>query len=229
MQAVCDRQKKVLWISPMHQGSTHDSTAFFETELFDLLENLEETLSSLGLFLVGDSAYAISRTLLVPYSNTTPGKMEDAFNFWLSNSRIQIECTFGEIVMRWGMLWRRMGFNLQHTGTILQTMCLLHNYLVENRDDNYDENEYFKKFSQSNIDKMFDDASNIHDDDTPIALVVDTGAQKRNGRKSSAEKEKIIKGKKLRDNICLSLSEVNMKQHMKRNMKVNDYGHIYFE
>jgi hypothetical protein len=127
----------------------------------------------------------------------------------------------------YGMLWRRMGFNLQHTGTILQTMCLLHNYLLDNRDDNYYENEYFKNFSQSNIDKMFDDASNIHDDDTPIVLVVDTGAQKRNGRKSSAEK--IIKGKKLRDNICLSLSEVNMKRHMKRNMKVNDYGHIYFE
>ena len=52
-----------------------------------------------------------------------------------------------------------------------------HNYLLGNRDDNCDENEYFKKFSQSNIDKMFDNAANIHDDDIPIALVVDTCAK----------------------------------------------------
>ena len=47
MQTVCDRQN-LLWISPMHQSSTHNSTAFFLTELFELLQNLEENLSFLG-------------------------------------------------------------------------------------------------------------------------------------------------------------------------------------
>ena len=29
MQAVCDRNNKLLWISPRHCGSSHDSSAFF--------------------------------------------------------------------------------------------------------------------------------------------------------------------------------------------------------
>ena len=48
--------------------------------------------------------------------------------------------------MRWGMLCRRISFNLQYTGKILKAMCLLHNYLMENRDDDDDEKEYFKHF-----------------------------------------------------------------------------------
>jgi hypothetical protein len=38
--------------------------------------------------------------LMVPYSDAKSLSPEDAFNFWLSNSQIQIECTFGEVVMR---------------------------------------------------------------------------------------------------------------------------------
>ena len=93
--------------------------------------------------------------------------MEDAFNFWFSNNQIQIECTFGKIVMHLVMLWRRMSFEFQYMDKILKVVCLLHNYLVDNRDDNYDKSEYFKHFSQENIDKMF--TNTCQNDNSPIA------------------------------------------------------------
>ena len=34
VQAICDKQRRVLWMSTGHKGSTHDSTAFLETKLF---------------------------------------------------------------------------------------------------------------------------------------------------------------------------------------------------
>jgi len=63
VQAICDRQKRILWISPTHQGSSHDSTAWAQTELHDLLVELHDVLKERGLFLVGDSADPISTYL----------------------------------------------------------------------------------------------------------------------------------------------------------------------
>ena len=47
-----------------------------------------------GMYIVGDSAYALRGFLLVPYSNAKP---EDAFNYFLSCMRISVECAFEEI------------------------------------------------------------------------------------------------------------------------------------
>ena len=40
VQAICDRKKRFLWCLTGHKGGTHDSKAFFETKLYDLLESM---------------------------------------------------------------------------------------------------------------------------------------------------------------------------------------------
>ena len=70
-----------------HQGSIHDSTAFNETCLNDLLGDLSELLSSARLFLVGDSAYALRSYLLTPYPNVQGSGSQDDFNFWHSKQQ----------------------------------------------------------------------------------------------------------------------------------------------
>jgi hypothetical protein len=78
------------------------------------LQEKKEFLYKNGYFLIGeDSAYCMESFLLVPYDNpynmrTARGQVEDAYNCYHSNSRIKIECTFGEIIMRWGIFWRKM-------------------------------------------------------------------------------------------------------------------------
>lgn len=150
VQAICDKQRRVLWMSTGHKGSTHDSTAFLETKLFKILEENADWLEDSGYFIVGNSAYSLMGHLLVPYSDATSQSPEDAFNFWLSNSRINIECAFGEIVMPWGIFWRELLFDIQHVGKIVTAAVLLHNFLVDERESNLgfksEEAEYFCTF-----------------------------------------------------------------------------------
>ena len=79
-----------------------------ETQLYRILEENSHWLEDKAYFLVGDSAYPLMGHMMVPYADAKAASPEDAFNFWLSNSRFQIECTFGEIVMRSGILWRKL-------------------------------------------------------------------------------------------------------------------------
>lgn len=134
VQAICDRQKRILWLSPGHQGSCHDSSAWSQTTLSDKLEEIKAILKEHDLFIVGDSAYPLSRYLQVPYPDALPGSQEDAFNFWLSNSRIQIECTFGEYIACFGLFWRSLKFDRERCCDIITAAAKLHNFLVDCRE-----------------------------------------------------------------------------------------------
>ena len=107
-QVICDKFRHILWVSTGHKGSTHDSTAFLGTELYQLLQKLTPKLIARQLFLVGDTAYPLMPFMMVPFPNAEAGSEEDAFNFWLSNSRIQIECTFGMYTFQWPHDWTRL-------------------------------------------------------------------------------------------------------------------------
>lgn len=58
-QCICDSRKKILWISTGHIGSSHDSSAFTSTALFDYLEEISDFLYENGFFIAGDSAYPL--------------------------------------------------------------------------------------------------------------------------------------------------------------------------
>jgi len=97
VQAICDKLRRFLWVKTGNKGSTHDSTAFDGTRLNqELLSKLADKLREKGFFLVGDKAYPLLAYLLVPFDNPESMSSEDAFNYWLSKSRIQIECAFGK-------------------------------------------------------------------------------------------------------------------------------------
>ncbi len=106
---------------------------FGETKFLKILEDLSEWFEEKGYFLIGNSAYTCSAWGFSGSINSDaqPNSAEDAFNFWLSNSRIQIECTFGEIVMRWGIFWRKLLFGIERVGSIMNAALILHNLLVD--------------------------------------------------------------------------------------------------
>ena len=87
-------------------GSSHDSPCFHESKLGKYLEEHAEELKGKGIFLIGDSAYSLRSYLLTPYDNPGSGTAKDNFNFFQSSCRIYVECCFGEIDRRWGILWR---------------------------------------------------------------------------------------------------------------------------
>ena len=87
-------------------GSSHDSPVFHESKLGKYMEEHAAELSEKGLFLVGDSAYSLRPYLLTPFDNPGARTPQDNFNFFLSSCRIYVECCFGEVDRRWGILWR---------------------------------------------------------------------------------------------------------------------------
>jgi hypothetical protein len=42
--------------------------------------------------------------LIPPFNDVVHGTAEDNFNFFHSSARIAVECAFGEIELRWGIL-----------------------------------------------------------------------------------------------------------------------------
>jgi len=106
VQAIVDKEKRILWRYIGEKGSSHDSSCFNESGLGKYLSRVSESLLAEGIYILGDSAYALKSFLLTPYDNAMPGSEEDSFNYYLSKNRIYVECAFGEIDRRWGIFWK---------------------------------------------------------------------------------------------------------------------------
>lgn len=107
-------------------GSSHDSTSYSHTELSF---NIDAGLLDWKFWTAADDAYSSLRQMMTPY----PGKKENltdkqsGFNFWLSNSRITVECAFGMLVRRWGVLKRALETSVTKHKEVVYACMLLHN------------------------------------------------------------------------------------------------------
>ena len=52
-----------------NKGASHDSTCFKNSDLYKTLKGMADDLYRMGLFFLGDSAYAIESFLLPPYDS----------------------------------------------------------------------------------------------------------------------------------------------------------------
>lgn len=101
-QVVSDVVGKILDISIAYPGSTSDLLSFEASDLWKECDKNEDFLAS-GLCLFGDNAYCNTRFLATPFPNVSSGP-EDSYNFFHSQLRIRVECCFGILVQRWGIL-----------------------------------------------------------------------------------------------------------------------------
>ncbi|EJK58257.1 hypothetical protein THAOC_21635 [Thalassiosira oceanica] len=131
---ICDRKKRILYRVINSRGAEHDSTAFKNSSLYRKLMDDCDRLLEKGFHFIGDSAYAIRSFLLTPFDNAVHGTPEDNFNFFHSSSRICIECTFGEVDLRWGILWSPLKFSLRNNIKVIDACLMLHNFIVDHRE-----------------------------------------------------------------------------------------------
>ena len=66
-----------------------------------------------------------------------PSGPRDAFNFYHSQVRINIECAFGMLVHRWGILRRAipMRITVAKTTALVMALCKLHNFCIDENDN----------------------------------------------------------------------------------------------
>lgn len=105
LQAVCDSNYALLWMSCRTLGSSHDSAALACSDFGAFLKGTNLPLFKLrineGLCIAADDAYGVSEVLAVPWpGGGSDDKWRDAYNFFQSSSRIHIEQAYGQLVWR---------------------------------------------------------------------------------------------------------------------------------
>lgn len=133
LMGTVDHMCRFLDVQISHPGSTSDFLAFATSDLKALLER--PGFLANGLVVFGDNAYANSEYLVTPYKGNLDDT-KDAFNFYHSQVRIKVECAFGRLVHRWGILRRplSMRFGFRKTNRLVMALCRLHNFCINDRE-----------------------------------------------------------------------------------------------
>jgi hypothetical protein len=130
VQAACDARCRFTYLSVRSPGGTGDSRSFHGSSLKEFLDILPR-----GFYLVGDSAYTLSSSLLIPYSGADKKRKDnDIFNFHLSQLRIKIEQAFGLLVNKWRVFKRPIEIKLKRVPSLIECCMRLHNWCINERD-----------------------------------------------------------------------------------------------
>jgi hypothetical protein len=98
----------------------------YSSNTYNLVEQLPE-----GFYITAENAYCFSFTLFIPFSGR--GKQDiskDAFIFFLSQLRIQIEQVFGLLVTKWQVFKKPIEFALWQTLLLIEIAFHLHNFFI---------------------------------------------------------------------------------------------------
>lgn len=104
-------------------STSHDSTAWTASKLGAQVDSGELPAP---YFLMGDNAFVLSNSMVVP-SGTS---VDDAFDHYQSSQRMPIECSFGILVRRWGVLWRALEVRFDRRAATVGACMRLHNFCI---------------------------------------------------------------------------------------------------
>jgi hypothetical protein len=132
LQAVCDSDRRFIDLSILNPGSASDFLSFITSELYRSFASTSDFLKA-GLTIYGDNAYINNHFMTVPFSNAVGVK--DDFNFYHSQVRMNIECTFGIFTSRWRLLKSPLSSQLSLSKVVALVFCLakLHNFCIDQR------------------------------------------------------------------------------------------------
>ena len=124
--AICDHLRRYLWWDMSVVPQTHDSLAFKTTALGQAIANGEISHPCFAPFLNADPAFSAGPNMVVPIK-------DNDFDFFQSSSRMPIECSFGILVRRWGILWRPLTMRFDKRAPVISACMNLHNFCINER------------------------------------------------------------------------------------------------
>jgi hypothetical protein len=126
LQAIADADRRIRWYDMNSVPTSHDSSAFTRTDLGQRIVNGDLPAP---FFLSGDNAYKNGPSLVTP----GVGSKYYHFNFEHSSLRMPIEQAFGELVARWGILWRPLRMKHKRRAIVIACLVRLHNWCIDHR------------------------------------------------------------------------------------------------
>jgi len=127
VQAICDARQRFVFVSMDMPGATHDSRAFSFSVLWAALQI---GLLISGYYILGYAAYRGTCQIFTPYIGNVSDE-ESVFSFYHSSIRMCIECSFGILVGRWGILWKPLRVPLRRAPVVIETCMTLHNLCID--------------------------------------------------------------------------------------------------
>jgi len=132
LQGVCDSLGRFLFVEVRQPAACSDFIAFQKCLLRHELEKTKDFLAP-GLCIFGDSAYVNQQYMATPYTGNVDTD-HDAYNFYHSQLRINIECAFGMLVSRWGILRKAIQLPLMKVSSLVMALCRIHNFCINERE-----------------------------------------------------------------------------------------------
>ena len=124
--AVCDAERRFTFWDFNVLPTAHDSQAWALTSLG---RDIAAGKLDSRYFINGDSAYVSSDQMVVPYGKD----MHTNFDFVQSSNRMCIECAFGILIRRWGILWRPLEVDFDRRAGLVGCCMRLHNFCIDSR------------------------------------------------------------------------------------------------
>jgi hypothetical protein len=134
LMGVCDASSRFLEVEIGHPASTSDHLAFLTSDLYQKL--IKPGFLAQGLCLFGDNAYVNTEFMATPYNGNHLTHDQDSYNYYHSSLRIRIECAFGMLTRRFGLLRRcfHQSIPIFRINAIVMAMCRIHNYCLDERE-----------------------------------------------------------------------------------------------
>ncbi|XP_047113601.1 putative nuclease HARBI1 [Schistocerca piceifrons] len=87
--------------------------------------------------ILADDAFHLEPYIMKPYRDCQNQNSKQIFNYRLSRGRRVVENSFGILANRFRVLLSTMRLPVEKVELIVQTLCILHNYLIEEADTTY--------------------------------------------------------------------------------------------
>ena len=118
-------------------GSVHGARVFANSSITELLRNgtiprypkvIVDGEKAVPISLLGDPAYQLLPNLLNEFAKGGSTEKEQFFGYRLSSARAVVECAFGRLNARFGILRRAIDIGLQNLPNIILACFVLHNF-----------------------------------------------------------------------------------------------------
>jgi hypothetical protein len=139
LMAICDAEYKFLWVDVGAYGSNSDGGVLANSDFGKRLA--EKTLNIPGWkvlpgtnvqfphFFIGDEAFALSESMMRPYSGQNLSEEQEFFNTWISSVRKTVEDIFGQLTSKFRIFHQTVFFEPLMADLVVKATTVLHNFL----------------------------------------------------------------------------------------------------
>ena len=86
---------------------------------------------------MGDETSPLKPSIMRPYPRKDLDYPNRIYNYWISRARRSVECAFGILAKKFGILQTSIETNVEVSEAVVKSFCVLHNFIQHENNFNY--------------------------------------------------------------------------------------------